>query len=308
MSNMLEMRLDKRHPGRCNECRVEFERESIHPCLVCSQMLCDSCLPDGCHNWCVAPTAWAMPLRTLKAPATATWDAAAKAKTLELEQRGVYSETVAPDTSIVTVKPEANSADVPSRTTKLDAAQFRRDMLNPMDPSLVRTVGMGTLKPQMGVDLLRRRHCTDGHPALSVTVKNLKAEGAFTRKLVTLQDIELFQKQGCGACELTKMRRRAFKVKVNPDDVMPPKLGKFYTFDVLELRVPAEHTGATFFYVVVEKRSKFAMGGTMRGYSEANVMSALNEIKSRVRPSHGEIEIIRMDSHPCGLSLSLIHI
>ena len=40
---------------------------------------------------------------------------------------------------------------------------------------------------------------------------------------------------------------------------------------MLELRVPAEHTGATFFYVVVEKRSKFAMGGTMRGYSEANV-------------------------------------
>ena len=27
-------------------------------------------------------------------------------------------------------------------------------------------------------------------------------------------------------------------------------------------------------------------------------MSALNEIKSRVRPTHGEIEIIRMDSHP----------
>ena len=67
VSNMLEMRLDKRHPGRCNECRVEFERESIHPCLVCSQMLCDSCLPDGCHNWCITPSAWAMPLRTLNA-------------------------------------------------------------------------------------------------------------------------------------------------------------------------------------------------------------------------------------------------
>ena len=84
-----------------------------------------------------------------------------------------------------------------------------------------------------------------------------------------------------------------------------PKLGKVYTFDVLELRVPAEHTGATFFYLVVEKVSKFAMGGTMRGYSEANVMSALNKIKSRVRPTHGEIEIIRMDSHPSHRSKSV---
>ena len=85
-------------------------------------------------------------------------------------------------------------------------------------------------------------HCTDGHPALCVTVKNIKAEGAFA----TIKDVELFQNQGCGTCELNKMRRRAFSIKANPEDVTPPQLGKLFTFDVLELRVPAEHTGRTF--------------------------------------------------------------
>ena len=36
----------------------------------------------------------------------------------------------------------------------------------------------------------------------------------------------------------------------------------------------------------------------MRGYSESNVVSALNEVQARVRPTHGEIGIFRMDSHP----------
>ena len=270
--NMLEMRLDKCRSGRCSECREKFKCDDLYPCFVCGQSLCDTCHPEGCHNWCVAPSAWTRPLR--ESPRLVPFG----------RGRPLRDST-------------ASSADVPGRTINLDATQFRRDMLNPMDPSLVRTVGMGQLKPPTGVDLLRRRHCTDGHPALSVTVKNLKAEGAFTKKLVTLKDVELFQKQGCGSCELTKMRRRPFTVKVN-SEVALPTLGKVYTFDVLELRVPAEHTGATYFYLVVEKVSKFAMGGTMRGYSEVNVTSALNEIRARVRPTHGDIEIIRMDSHP----------
>ena len=70
MSNMLDMRLDKLHPGRCSECRETFERLDLHPCLLCGQMLCDLCLPDGCHNWCVTPSAWSKPLRTFNAPAT----------------------------------------------------------------------------------------------------------------------------------------------------------------------------------------------------------------------------------------------
>jgi len=167
-----------------------------------------------------------------------------------------------------------------------------------MDPSKVRTVGMMALKPLRGVELLRRRHSTDGHASLPITVKNLKLEGLFDSGMVTLKDVEIFSKQGCGPCELAKMRRRPFSIKVETERVAAPLLGDHFTFDVLEVRTPCIHTGAKFLYVVIEKVSKYAIGGSMRGYSEENVVSALNEIKARVRPVHGEINIFRMDSHP----------
>ena len=85
------------------------------------------------------------------------------------------------------------------------------------------------------------------------------------------------------------MRRRAFTAKVLPEDPTPPKLGKRWSFDVLELRTPAEHTGAMFLYIAIEKLSKFALGGPMLDYTETTVMSTLNEIRARVRPIHDEI-------------------
>ena len=60
----------------------------------------------------------------------------------------------------------------------------------------------------------------------------------------------------------------------------------------IELRTPSAHNGATLVYIAIEKISKFALAGSMHGYSEDNMISALNEIKARVRPVHGEIEII----------------
>ena len=166
-----------------------------------------------------------------------------------------------------------------------------------LNPSAVRSVGMGTAKPLKGVALLRRRHCTDGHPALAVTVKNLRLEGAFTKGALTLKDVETFAVQGCGTCELTKMRRRAFSIKVPPVDPTPPVLGKLWTFDVLELRVPAEHTGAKYLYAVVEKVSKMPLAGDMPSYTEDSLLKVISEIRARVRPVHGEIFIVRMDSH-----------
>ena len=50
-------------------------------------------------------------------------------------------------------------------------------------------------------------------------------------------------------------------------------------------------------YVAVEKLSKFAIGGRMRTYTNESFISAVNEIKARVRPIHGEIHILRGDSH-----------
>ena len=43
-----------------------------------------------------------------------------------------------------------------------------------------------------------------------------------------------------------------------------PKLGKLFVFDVLELRTPSAHNGATLVYIAVEKVSKYALAGTRR--------------------------------------------
>ena len=167
-----------------------------------------------------------------------------------------------------------------------------------MDATITRSVGMGKVKPLGGVALLRRRHIIDGHPALSISVKNLRLEGAFDNKLITLEHVKLFAEQGCSGCETAKMRRRAFRYKVASLDPTPPQLGGCYVFDVLELRVPSAHTGTTYVYVAVEKVSGYALAGAMRGYSADDMMAALNEIRARVKPVHGEIQILRMDSHP----------
>ena len=166
---------------------------------------------------------------------------------------------------------------------------------NPMD---LRAVNMGKTKPIKGVALVRRQHCVDGHPALPVTVKNLKLQGAFEKKLVTLEHVKLFQEQGCGACDLAKMRRRAFTVKVPPLDSTLPVVGKLWEVDVLELRVPDINTGVPYIYAAIEKVSKLALVGGMAGYSESNMLRMLNEVQARVRPTHGDIRVIRADSHP----------
>ena len=66
---------------------------------------------------------------------------------------------------------------------------------------------------------------------------------------------------------------------------------------LLELRTPAEHTGCKFLYIAVDKASKFALAGGVADYTEASITGALNEIRARTRPTHGEVEIFRMDSH-----------
>ena len=106
-----------------------------------------------------------------------------------------------------------------------------RLMVKTTDPTVTRSVGMGASTQLKGVALLRRRHSTDGHPALPITVKNLRAEGAFDKKLLTVKDVEIFAKQGCGTCEITKMRRRAFSIKVQPKDNTVPLPGKLFVFN-----------------------------------------------------------------------------
>ena len=166
------------------------------------------------------------------------------------------------------------------------------------DPAVARGVNMGKPAQLRGVALLRRQHCKDGHPALPVTVRNLQLQGAFEKKLITFVHVKLFAEQGCGTCDNTKMRRRAFTLRSAPLDRSEPKLGKCWVIDVLSLRVPSAHNGATLMYIAVEKVSGYAMTGFMRSYTEADFIAALNEIKARVRPEHNEINVVRLDHHP----------
>ena len=170
-------------------------------------------------------------------------------------------------------------------------------MVKTTDPTAVRSVGMGKPLALKGVELLRRQHVVDGHASLPIVVKNLRAAGAFSSGLVTVKDVELFARQGCGTCETAKMRRRPFTIKVVPRDGTAPQPGKLLVFDLLELRTPAEHTGCKFLYIAVDKASKFALAGGVADYTEASITGALNEIRARTRPAHGEVEIFRMDSH-----------
>ena len=174
-----------------------------------------------------------------------------------------------------------------------------------LDPAAVRATGMGKTKPLRGVGLVRRQHSAEGHPALPITVKNLKLMGAFDKGLVTIEHIKLFQEQGCASCETAKMRRRPFSIKVVPLDPTEPAVGKCWVFDALELRVPDINSGVTLVYAAVEKKSGMTLVGSMHGYSESNMLAALNELRARVRPVHGEVQILRADSHPTHRSVGV---
>ena len=194
------------------------------------------------------------------------------------------------------VQPITDAAEV-RKLLALHAAGNAQLMVKTTDPTAVRSVGMGKLPALRGAALLRRQHIVSGHASLPIVVKNLRAAGAFSSGLVTVKDVELFAQQGCGTCETTKMRRRPFTIKIAPRDNAVPQPGKLLVFDLLELRTPAEHTGNKYVYIAVDKASKFALAGGVADYSEVSITGALNEIRARTRPTHGEIEVFRMDSH-----------
>ena len=47
--------VDEERGGRCSECRKP--QDSLAHCLICGQVLCDKCLPQGSHGDCLAPHA-----------------------------------------------------------------------------------------------------------------------------------------------------------------------------------------------------------------------------------------------------------
>ena len=155
---------------------------------------------------------------------------------------------------------------------------------------------MGRKASLSGVELLRRQHLVDGHVGLQRTVQTMALSAQYKSGAITKADIEQFTKEGCGPCESAKMKRRHFGRA--PIDKTPPPAGKRWVGDQLALMVPAAGYG----YVALER---FVCAGTglkmlfgLMSFTTDEIERVQQLLRAKVRPDHGEIHIIRADSHP----------
>ena len=95
-----------------------------------------------------------------------------------------------------------------------------------------------------GYELLRRTHVVLGHAALGRVLTYL-AQIKRHSKSISKADIDRFCREGCGACEDAKLKRRPFTTKTITD-LTPAQVGKKWTYDQLELRVPSAVYGYTY--------------------------------------------------------------
>ena len=169
-------------------------------------------------------------------------------------------------------------------------------------PTVPTGMSLGTQLPKLkGAALLRHMHVVLGHPSLRRLLGTLTHMNKY-KGLVTREDVEQFVREGCGCCESTKMRRRAFTLKTIVDKTPPPP-GKMWGRDELKLRVPTADHGFVSLMFNVDRGSKFKIILGMRGQTADDYLKADNELRARVRPFVGEIMIIREDSHPTHRSI-----
>ena len=166
-----------------------------------------------------------------------------------------------------------------------------------------RSVGMPCPSPLTGVALLRSVHVTYAHASLKKTLQILKAMDTPSGR-VTTQDIQEWVRSGCGICESSRMKRRAFSLQ-NPEDRTPAPVGKKWSWDSLALRIPTAHHGYVALFLAVDSTSKkkFVIG--MHGQTAEDYIRAHNALRAYNRPYHGEMYIVKGDSHPSHRSREL---
>ena len=174
------------------------------------------------------------------------------------------------------------------------ASANQADALMVLGDGALRTVGMPKVLLR-GVELLRREHVAGGHMSLRQLLRVLKAKSMLDR--VTKDDTQNFAKEGCGACESAKMKRRAFTLQTVTDHTRAP-VGKKWVVDELQLQVPSAGHGFTYVFVAVDDGSgkRFVFG--MRGMSADDQIKAREQLRAAVRPDHGDIWVVRADSLP----------
>ena len=153
-----------------------------------------------------------------------------------------------------------------------------------------------------GVDLLRREHVAGGHLSLKRVMLKLKltrSESSYTH-----DDVKTFLREGCGGCESFKMKRRPFTLATAPSNNVKV-LGKTWIFDTLALRTASKQHGYLHIGLFVDSVSKVYHPVGMHGLTEHDVELAIGKLRAFVRPKHGEVDVIRMDSHPSHRALAL---
>ena len=178
---------------------------------------------------------------------------------------------------------------------------FEEEVLYVVDPGEARSTSMGKLPQRRGVELLRREHVINGHCGLERQLRTMKAKGMLER--VTKDDVVAFAKEGCGVCESAKMKRRPFTR--NPTDNTKPHIGKLWYCDALQYRVPSAVYGFVYGWIGVDSATGYEHYSGMLGYTAEVVESVTNGLRTFVRPLHGEIEHVRLDSHPSHKSREL---
>ena len=143
-----------------------------------------------------------------------------------------------------------------------------------------------------------------GHAPLRqvlATIKAMRGKG-IASTAITQEDVRQFVKDGCGTCESAKMRRRAFTIKTVADKT-PAPIGKKWVMDELKLRVPTAEYGYTLvaFFVCATSGRHILVG--MLDETGPSVAAAQGKLKARVRPLHGNVLILKMDSLPAHRSL-----
>ena len=190
------------------------------------------------------------------------------------------------------VKPVVDQARAQKIFRALDKQQGGSIM--PLGDGQPRSSGMpkDTLR---GVALLRRKHVVNGHCSLRKLLSILKAEGAAA--LVTKDDLREYASMLCGACESAKQKRRAFTIQTLTDHTKAP-VGKKWIWDACKLRVPsAQHGYVSIFLAVCDTSNKHFVCGLL-GETAEDYKRAHNQLANFNRPHHGEIHVVRGDTHP----------
>ena len=195
------------------------------------------------------------------------------------EQQRAALASVSPMSSLAVIgKGEQRSAGMPTTTSR----------------------GGGSLR---GVDLLRHEHVVSGHLSLRKLLILLKARG-LPDGYVTKKDVEEFIKQSCGLCESTRMRRRPYTLKIPPLDTTVPLPGKVWILDELILEVPSADHGFTAIAVAVDRNTDMVWLRPQLTQDAEDVNTTHAMLKAFVRPTHGDIFIMRKDSLPAHKSVA----